>query len=294
MFVCTLLALTAVSCKPPAEEAVSAPTAPTAYSVTGIVTKLDGRVVTIRHQEIPGYMEAMTMPFEVKDTNELTGLIPGEEVTFKMLVTEDDAWIENVEKTGFATNLLPKVGEWSFARDVEPLDVGDSLPDSTFTNELGEVVRFSQFKDRVIVLSFLFTRCPFPKFCPLTARKLAETQDALLARAGGPRNWRILVVTIDPAYDTPERLRQFGRTYGYKPEWWSFLTASLTDITAVGEQFGLRVWTEQGLPSHNLRTVVIGPDGIIRTNIIGNEWEVEALVAEVVKAADDTPDESRD
>jgi len=263
------------------------------FDVKGLVLSLhpEDRKVRIKHEEIPGYMDAMTMPFSVHDTNELAGLIPGEEITFKLKVTDDDAWIEAIRKTGVAKNILPEGAPIRIAREVEPLKVGDVLPEYQFVNEQGREVSLSQFQGKALVLSFLFTRCPIPNFCPLTARKLAGVQNQLLANGGGPTNWHLLAISIDPGFDTPNRLKQFGEAYGYKPAHWSFLTGELIDITAIGEQFGMVFWTEAGTVSHNLRTIVVGADGLIRTNLVGNEWEVEALVGEVVEAAETTKKE---
>ena len=118
---------------------------------------------------------------------------------------------------------------------------------------------------------------------------MAETQARLLTKSGSPTNWHILAITVDPKFDTPARLKQFGQAYGYKPEHWSFLTGELIDITAIGEQFGMVFWTEEGTINHNLRTIVVNANGTIRTNIMGNEWEVETLVAEVVNGARPAP-----
>jgi protein SCO1/2 len=286
-----MLSLALAGCKPDAPTLEShsgaAPGAPRTYEVKGTILSLkpEQSAVVIEHEEIPGYMSAMTMPFFVHDTNELAGLIPGEEVRFKMIITQDDAWIEDIEKTGQAKNILPPNAGIRIVRDVEPLDIGDVLPDYSLTNEFGQRVQLSQYRGKALVLAFLFTRCPLPMYCPLTTRKLAETQEALLARSTGPTNWHLLAVTVDPEFDTPARLKQFGETYHYKPERWSFATGDLTDITALAEQFGLMFWEEGGTISHNLRTVVVDADGIIRTNMVGNEWKVETLVAEVVEAA---------
>lgn len=275
------------ACRPRTESEPAPEPSHRTYSVTGMVLSLKplAKEVVVEHEDIPGFMNAMTMLFSVRDTNELAGLIPGEQITFKMIVTDDDAWIEDVEKTGVAENIIPKGSGISIARDVEPLKVGDALPDYDFINEQGQAVSLSQFKGNALVLSFLFTRCPMPQYCPLTAKKLAETQNQLSMAVNGPTNWHILAITIDPEFDTPERLKQFGETHGFKPERWSLLTGERIDITALGEQFGLTFWTEDGTINHNLRTVVVGADGTIRTNIVGNEWKVETLVGEVVEAA---------
>lgn len=279
--------LSTVSCRRQTEPLGNPSPNRQSYSVTGLVMSLKPleKQVVIKHKEIPGYMPAMTMPFSVQNTNELSRLIPGEEVTFQLMVADDDAWVEGIKKTGVAQNIMPEGAPIRIVRDVDPLEIGDPLPEYHFVNEQGHKVSLSQFKGNALVLSFLFTRCPVPNYCPLTARKLARVQDTLLAREHAPTNWHILAVTLDPQYDTVKRLRQFGETYGYKPECWSFLTGELIDITALAEQLGLLFWTGDGTVNHNVRTAVVGADGLIRTNMSGNEWEVEGLVNEVVEAA---------
>lgn len=288
-FVAVLLSLgvlVTTSCKREETSAVDSGSTPNTYSVTGIVVSLNPADASaiIKHQTIPGYMMAMTMPFAVKDTNELAGLQAGEEVTFQMLVTMDDMWIEDVKKTGVVTNLPPTTGHFRLVREVEPLEVGDELPEYHFINEQGEAVSLSQWRGNALVLSFLFTRCPVPNFCPLTARKLVEMQNKLSAQSANPTNWHILCITVDPEWDTPEQLKQFGEAYGLKLEHANLLTGELIDITAIAEQFGLRFWTEAGTISHNLRTVVVDAGGMIQTNMIGNEWAVEDLMGQVLAA----------
>jgi protein SCO1/2 len=280
------IGLLASSCGRPETPTTSGAAAQQAHSVTGVVLSLDpaNYGVTVRHQTIPGYMQAMTMPFTVRDTNELAGLIPGEEITFTMIVTEEDAWIQHVEKTGVAENLLPSGSGIRIVRDVDPLEIGDALPDYPFVDERGRSVQLSEFEGQALILSFLFTRCPLPTFCPLTARKLAEVQDRLLA-ASSPTNWHILAITIDPGFDTPERLQRFGESHGYKPEHWSFLTGEMIDITALAEQFGLVFWTGEEMLNHNLRTVLVGADGLVQTNMVGNDWDVNTVVEAVVQGA---------
>lgn len=284
----TSLVLCAAGCSKRAKQDADHSPAQVSYAVTGVVMSLQPveKQVIVKHQKIPGYMMAMTMPFAVQNTNELSGLIPGEEITFNMLVTDDDAWIEDIRKTGKAENILPEGTGIRIAREVEPLQIGDALPDYTLVNEQGQDVGLGQFKGEALVLSFLFTRCPVPTFCPLTMRKLVKTQDQLLADKSAPTNWHILTVSVDPEFDTPERLKQFGEVYGYKPDTLSLLTGPLIDITALAEQFGLLFWAEDGTVNHNLRTIVIGADGTVRTNMIGNEWEVERLAEQVVVAAE--------
>ena len=276
-------------------ESAQSPTAPASisppreiYSVTGNVVEVNApeQYVEIKHVKIPGYMAAMTMPFDVKDTNELNGLNAGDKVVFQMVVLTNNAWIENIRVTEKAIQGIPTKGSFRLVRDVEPLAVGDPLPEYHFTNQLGEAVSTTQFKGKALVLVFVFTRCPVPTFCPLTVGNLADMQRRLKAMANGPTNWHILAVSIDPGHDTPAVLREYAERFNYDPKSWSFLTGELIDATALAEQFGMTFWHENGeqLPSHNLRTVVVDANGKVQSIVVGNKWTVDDLIEGVVKA----------
>ncbi len=259
------------------------------FDVRGVVIAIKPREksVEIKHEAVPGYMPAMTMPFDVKDTNELSGLEPGEPVTFRLLVTDTEGWIEHIRKLGPApTNSPPTTGPFRLVREVEPLLVGDGLPEYQLTNQFSQVVRTSQFKGQALAITFLFTRCPYPNFCPRMANNFEEVQQKLLTLPGGPTNWHLLTVSFDPEFDLPEVLKAYAQFHHYDPAHWTFATGALIDVTALGEQFGLRFWhDENGSISHNLRTAVIDSSGRLQRLFNGNEWSGAELVAEMVKAA---------
>jgi len=262
---------------------------PTVYQVKGVVREVmaEKKSVTIAHEEIPGYMPAMPMDFSVTNVAELTGLLPGDVVTFRMTVTKDDGWIDQIRKTGATNAIAPPPEPFRRVRYVEPVAVGDLMPDYTFTNEVGKIVRLSDFKGRAYALNFIFTRCPFPTYCPRQSKGFNEAQDKLKSMPGGLTNWHFLSITIDPAYDTPARLKGYAATYHADPARWTFLTGDLEDITAIGEQVGLQFWRERpdALPNHNVRTVVVDAAGRIQWVTVQNEWETDALVEQMIKAA---------
>lgn len=274
---------------PPAAPATAA-TNPQVFQVKGVIKELapERKKVKIAHEDIPGYMEAMTMMFDVRDEKELQGLQAGDSVTFRMLVTEDDGWIDQLKKIdGPRTPLASEPNTFRPVRDVEPLAVGDKMPDYSFTNSLGRVVRLSDFKGQALGFTFIFTRCPFPNFCPRLTGNFGAVQEALTTLSGGPTNWHLLSITIDPAYDTPDRLREYSAKYHPDPQRWDFLTAPLIDITAIGEQFGLQFWrSNPNEPiNHNVRTVVIDANGTVQWTTPENDFKVEAMVDQMVKAA---------
>ena len=271
----------------------SAPLQPTqqVFQVKGTITQLQTaeKSVRIRHETIPGYMDAMTMTFDVKDTNELAGLAAGDAVAFRLTVTDKDGWVDQIKKLSAPprTNTLPTTGPFRFVRDVEPLSVGDALPDYHFTNQLGQAVSLHGFRGQALAITFIFTRCPFPTFCPLMSNNFRDVQEALRKAPNAPTNWHMLTLTFDPQWDTPARLKPYAEMYHADPRHWSFLTGDLVDITALTEQVG-QVFTRDaegpGI-NHNLRTVVVDARGRVQNIIPENKWKPEELVAEILKAA---------
>jgi protein SCO1 len=283
------------SCEKNAPEAVPssapsalAPTTQRTFQVKGTVIEVKAaeKTLTIKHEAIPGYMEAMTMPFEVKDTNELAGLEAGDAVSFRMTVADKEGWIDQLKKLDKPRNTNPPTtGPFRLVRDVEPLNVGDVLPEYHFTNQLGQAVSLSQFRGQALAITFIFTRCPYPNFCPLMSSNFEDVQQKLLALTNAPANWHLLTISFDPEWDTPERLGAYAGRFRPDPKHWSFLTGELIDITAIAGQFGLAFWREDGSISHNLRTVVVDASGRVQKIFAGNKWTSDELAPELVKAA---------
>jgi protein SCO1 len=251
----------------------------------------DKNKVRIAHEEIPGYMGAMTMPFDVKNPSELSGIKPGDSVSFRMVVTDDDGWIENI--TRLSTNNPQPVAAspetFRRVREVEPLQIGDKMPEYHFTNEMGQAVSLSDYKGQAVALTFIFTRCPFPTFCPRMSSNFRETYKHLESMPNAPTNWHLLTITFDPQYDTPAVLKKYAEKEKADPKRWNFLTGELIDITAIAEQFGLLFWRPEpkdplGI-SHNLRTVVIDADGKVFKVLKENEWKPEELAQYIVEAS---------
>jgi protein SCO1/2 len=246
--------------------------------------------VTIQHESIPDYMEAMTMPFRVKDAKELDGLQPGDTVWFRLWVGPDESWVDKIKKEksqGLATPPPPAAEREAVrvVRDVEPLKVGDFMPDYHFTNELGQPISFSQFRGQALAFTFIFTRCPLPDFCPRMSKNFGEVSEKLLSMPNAPTNWHLLSITFDPTFDTPEVLRGYSYAFKNDPKHWNFVTGAMIDIDAITDQFELIIIRRGTDWEHKLRTVVIDANGRIQNIIYGNEWKPEALVEEIVKAA---------
>jgi protein SCO1/2 len=264
------------------------------FEVRGVFKRLEdeGRTIVVYHEEIPGFMMAMTMPIPLKNPADAEDLEPGDQILFRLCVTEDSDWMDRIRKTGEKVDLdtLPKddPAEWV---DVEVLGPGDLLPDQTFTNHLGEVMQLSDFRGRALAFTFFFTRCPLPTYCPQMSRFFAEAQKQLLADSTGPTNWQLLCLSFDPAFDNTSVLRGYAGAYGCDTNHWLFGTAGEEEIEAFGRQFDLTLVREDASISHNLRTVVADPEGRIQTVFTNNLWQPEDLVQAIRKAAAEKPSE---
>lgn len=257
------------------------------FQVKGVIeeVKPDGKSAVIKHEEITNYMAAMTMEFEAKNTNELQGLKAGDAISFRLVVTDDDGWIDQVKKSDAPPTELPSRATFRRVRDVDPLKVGDVLPEYHFTNQLGDAVSLSSFKGEALAIDFIFTTCPFPTMCPRLSQNFSDAQKKLSEMPNAPTNWQLLTISFDPEKDTPAILKGYAERHHYDPAHWSFLTGDLMEITAIAEQFGQTFWRENGSISHNVRTAIIDANGKVQKIIPENKWTSGELVEELLKAA---------
>jgi protein SCO1/2 len=304
LFVILVLSSLTTSCKRSPDrqdgEATSRSSAgdPRVFQVKGVVTALDPnkKSIEIRHEAVPGYMPAMTMPFSVKASEELAGLAPGQAVLFRLSVTDTEAWIDQIRRVeSSAANGPPADSQIRLAREVEPLQEGDPLPDYHLTDQSGQPLNPAQFKGQALAITFLFTRCPLPTYCPLIANQFVDAQRKLLGMSKAPTNWHLLTISFDPGFDTPAVLKAYAQAHNYNPKHWSFATGELIEVTALGEQFGLAFWHDQnGGISHNLRTAIVDASGRVQKIFQGNTWTSDELVAEMAWAAGWTNNPSQD
>lgn len=280
----------------PATAADRLPPGTQVYFVKGVVEEIKPgrREVIVKHEEIPGYMEAMTMPFDVRNPNELALVKPGDKILFRMLVTQKEGWIDRVTVLeSYSMGKPPTRPTMRIARNVDPLELGDPVPDYPFVDEQGLPVSLRQFKGKAVALTFFFTRCPFPNFCPRMSGNFHETCRKLKSLPNAPSNWHLLSISFDVEFDTVQILRQYARNYQSDPQHWSFLTGALIDVDAFTEQLGLVFSREEGSFNfnHTLRTAVIDTRGRLQHVFVGNEWKPEELVEQILKAAAVPPED---
>ncbi len=261
--------------------------APQTFPARGVVKELkpDGRTVVIQHDTVSNYMDAMTMPFKVKEQKELAGVKTGDKVSFRLLVTADESWIDHLRKTGriFSSEAKPALPN---TNAVAVAQKRHSLLDYKFTNELEQAVSLSQFKGQALAISFFFTRCPIPDYCPRLSKNFEEASAKLAALPNAPTNWHFLSVSIDPQFDTPKVLRAYAQRYHYDSNHWSFLTGPTNKVEELARQSGVEFERDTaGLFNHGFRMLVINAAGQLQMKYPFGGNLSEAIVADILKAA---------
>lgn len=256
------------------------------YPLKGKVVSVEkaDRTATIAHQEVPGYMPAMTMPFKIKNDADLEMLKPGDEITATLVVDDLASWIEITAIVEGGSLLTP-----TSVVPGEPKP-GDEIPDFGLVNQDGKRIHLSQYKGKALALTFVYTRCPQPDQCTLMSNNFAAIDRELVKTPDVYDRVHLLTISFDPDYDTPKVMRSYGagHTGRYSDEsfqHWEFLTGSKDEVKGIAQFFGLRYYldTESGDEQviHSLRTAVIGPDGKLVKLYRGNEWKPEEIVADL-------------
>ncbi|MGZ8847421.1 MAG: SCO family protein [Pyrinomonadaceae bacterium] len=256
------------------------------YPLKGKVISVEKaeRTATIAHQEVPGYMPAMTMPFKIKNDADLEMLKPGDEITATLVVDDLASWIEITAIVEGGSLLTP-----TSVVPGEPKP-GDEISDFGLVNQDGKRIHLSQYKGKALALTFVYTRCPQPDQCTLMSNNFAAIDRELVKTPDVYDRVHLLTISFDPDYDTPKVMRSYGagHTGRYSDEsfqHWEFLTGSKDEVKGIAQFFGLRYYvdTESGDEQviHSLRTAVIGPDGKLFKLYRGNEWKPEEIVADL-------------
>ena len=258
----------------------------TIYSVEGTVERTypgEPRI-QIAHDRIPGYMMPMTMDFEARETAALLGFQPGDRVRFELVVTPEKGWIQNVRLIGKAPPRQPTLakatGTWQ-----RPLKIGEVVPDAAFINELGKAVRLSDFRGQALAITFIFTRCPFPDYCPRMSRQMARVRESLDFIPNAPTNWHLFSISFDPEFDRPGVLLDYRRNLHVQEGRWDFLTGAPDDIKQFCARFGVYFMRDRGTIDHNLMTAVIDAQGRLQRLFPGNKWRPDDLIDELAGAA---------
>jgi protein SCO1 len=271
----------------------SKPQATKRYHFTGRVISIDNQAqsANIDGDLIQGFMEPMVMSYKIKPASMLRQLAPGDSISADVVVfdhdprdenADSDYWLENVKITGHAAQ-PPAKGPKAFHMPAP----GEEVPDFAFTDQDGKHISLHQFRGKTLMVTFVYTRCPFPDFCPRMSSNFGEIYKQFASNASLAET-QLLSVSFDPEHDTPKVLRNYGFSVAHTHDAalfrrWQFGAPKAADLPQIADFFALTVKPESGLITHSLSTAVIGPDGKIVKWYHGGDWQISDLIKDAAE-----------
>src|SRR5579863_7553549 len=268
----------------------STSTQDTVYHLRGKVVSTDvpHGIVVVDHEAIPGFMDAMTMPYQLKDPTIISDLHPGDSITADVLVSKSSEETVMLDHIVVIAQAKP---DYKPAVFYHVPAAGDAVPDFKLRNQDGRAIHLDQFRGKTLLLTFIYTRCPLPNFCPLVTRNFVTINKQLAADSSLYAKTHLLCVSFDPEHDTPERLRAYGAQYigsdaAKAFAHWDFAVTSQTELLEMAKFFDVGITHgENDMITHTLSTTLIDAHGKVAQFYPGNEWTPDQVVADVKKAA---------
>ena len=227
------------------------------------------------------------MPFNVRDRTQLDGIQPGDKISFHLQVSNTESWIDQISKIGRAPNDQNQQTN-PLTPNTQSLKPRHPLMDYHFTNELGQAVSLGDFRGQALAITFFFTRCPIPEFCPRLSKNFEEASQKLRGMPNAPTNWHFLSITFDPEVDTPPVLKSYAERYQYDPQHWSFLTGPLEKIRELASQSSVTFERDAAFYNHNFRTLIIDTAGHLQMVFPTSGDLSDAIASEIIKAMSPT------
>lgn len=258
------------------------------YPLHGTITAVNAAegFADVSADAVPGYMEAMTMPYPVPDTQVLARLAPGDEIRADLVVTDQGPHLEKIVIVKKSGQKPPRPSASAF----HMLKPGDAVPDFVLVDQSGKSLDFKSFRGDFLFVTFIYTRCPFPDYCPRVSHNFAEIYAAVARQPELASKVRLLSVSFDPAHDTPAALRSYAASFeditGTPRPFarWDFAVAPRKELPAMAKFFGLSLSETNGQIVHSLSTSLISPEGRIVYWFYDNNWRPADLVADASKA----------
>lgn len=273
------------ACQKPEAQTVASPDAKR-FPLRGKVVSVNPskKTASINHEEIPNYMEAMTMDFPIRDADILSTMSKDAEVRAELVVDRGDYWLENIVITA-----APNPNQPAPPVDERFAQIDKEVPDFSLTNQDGKKISFNDFRGKALAVTFIYSRCPLPEYCILMSKNFSDLTLQLQNNAELRDKIRLLSISFDPATDTPETLKKYGLGYlgkDAKADFtiWQLATGKDADVRKIADFFGLRYEVDQNDKTqfnHSLRTVVIAPDGKVKKVFSGSDWTNDELLREL-------------
>jgi protein SCO1 len=268
------------------------------YHFTGRVIAVDAKneSALIDGDNVPGFMDAMAMNYKIKPPSTLSQLVTGDAIAADVVVVQsenqNDAaseyWLENVTVTAHVKTAPGSAAPGPTSQRIPA--PGDEVPDFHLTNQDGRSISLHQYRGQALLVTFIYTRCPFPDFCPRVSSNFSEIYKQFTTDPALAAHTHLLSVSFDPEHDTPKVLRDYAYTTAHTHDralfrQWEFAVPRAADLPTIADFFALTYKSESGLITHNLSTTVIGPDGKITKWYHGSDWQVSDLIKDATDAA---------
>jgi len=244
------------------------------HQARGLVLNVDRArsAVTVSHDAIPGFMDAMVMPFTVANGQELADVRPGDRIAFRITVRKGETAVDRVRLISAA----PADAGMTLSPPAPTLTgIGREVPAFSLTNQRGEVVTLDSLRGSVVAITFIYSRCPLPDYCPRMMTNFDAVRKRFADRLG--KDLTLLTVTFDPKYDTPPTLKLYAEQFKANVPGWHFLTGSPEDIARVCSLFGVEYFPDEGLITHTLQTAVIDREGRLAATVEGKDYSGKQL-----------------
>lgn len=285
----SLIVFTFAACQKPATQTQTASAEAKHYPLRGKVVSVDkaNKKATVAHEAIPGYMDAMTMPFSIKDDWVWDELKPEADIRADLVVDKDSYWLE-----GIAISALPNPNQTPLPAREDVAQIGNQVPDFALTDQDGKKISMKDYRGKATAITFIYSRCPLPEYCILMSKHFSDLANQLNDNAELKDKIRLLSISFDPATDTPAKLKEYGRGYLGKDSKtdfsvWQLATGTNKEVKTIADFFGLRYevdGNDKTQFNHSLRTIVVAPDGKVKKVFSGNEWTTGELLKELQSA----------
>jgi len=260
--------------------------AQTKHPASGLVLKIDPakHQITVSCEEIPGYMEAMVMTFQVRPSQRIEGLAAGVNIDFTLFTDKTESFADDIRVHPFqsleldptqARRLKLMENLMSPTANSEAIANGQTVPDFSLTDQSQRLITLSQFSGKVVALTFIYTRCPLPDYCFRLSNNFAQLQKRFRMHMGN--DLVLLSIVIDPAHDQPTALADYAKTWKADSHSWHFLTGPLPEIEKVARAFDMNFYPDEALFVHSFHTVVIDREGKLVSNLEGNSFSAKQL-----------------
>jgi protein SCO1 len=256
------------------------------HADTGLVVETNAKThsLLVSCAEVPGYMAPMEMWFKVRLPADIETLKPGMQIRFNIVTSGHDLYAEQIQQQASenfesepmqAGGLTAISSALNLGQAATLVKVGEPVPDFTLTDQSGEQIHLSQFRNKVVALTFGYSRCPNPNYCRRLSNNLAGVERRFASRAGS--DLILLTIDIDPEHDNGKTLSDYAQVWHADPSKWHFLSGSKPEVKQAAALFGMDFWRDEGLLTHSLHTVIIDRKGQLAVNLEGNNFTVRQI-----------------